>query len=853
MRGDRQVVCCLIWIILTGIGAAGLGEDLSDTGNLYLVQVYEEDFSSERVRDDSHHHSLFWPSGAMEPNEPTLSFVDFSSTNNRLLFRAFEKEHAMLGYRIPVIPDTILPPVPIIVEVLLDVQFLTSADFSQPVVGHLAYRTSADGQNWGGYHMLEPGRNHLNLGLVSEHRFIRFLGHQAVIDNVVFRLYREKGTWRIPDHFPTIQDAVDAATEGDSIVLAPKIYDGVGNYNINFKGKNLVILGEGGRENCVIDCQSKGQGFQFTQGESQASAISGLSIINGYGRQGGGVFIDGSSPRIVDCIIQDCASESNTVDDAQGAGIYCRGGQPVIRDCWILRNQAYANNAGSQGGGIYVKDSGARIEGCIISENVADSGLQPVYGGGGVYISGSTGASVGTPMVRHCLVVGNVAAGYGGGLHARETSIEIINCTVVGNTSRQTHGGGGLYLHDARQEDSLAQINSSIVWGNETTSQGEQIALGSAAQGGEDPLVLYSQIQGGWPGPGNDTRDPCFVDPSQGDYHLKAQSGYWSAVEKRWVLGALNSPCLDSGDPELDYSSEYQFSGERVNRGVYGGTAQASKGLDRLVYHVDFLGNDNNAGLTRETALASIQTAVNRTQYGDMVLVWPGVYQEDVDLNGKGILIQSAADAAVVIGQNYAFSFFSAEGPDTIVRNFVIRDCQRAGVLCDLAIPTLSNLTIVNCAWGITAIDIVDFEVSNCILWDNRDGDLSRCRARYSCIEHINQGQGEGPGNISRNPRFVDPNNRDYHLQSRFGRYWPQQDVWVVDKYQSPCIDGGDPSEFPFQEPESNGLRMNMGAYGGTRYASRSAPMANPDLNLDGIVDFLDFAIMAERWLLQPL
>jgi hypothetical protein len=133
---------------------------------------------------------------------------------------------------------------------------------------------------------------------------------------------------------------------------------------------------------------------------------------------------------------------------------------------------------------------------------------------------------------------------------------------------------------------------------------------------------------------------------------------------------------------------------------------------------------------------------------------------------------------------------------------------------------------------------------------------VSDCRATYSCIEREEQADGEG--NIWSQPLFIDPDNGDYHLQSQFGRYWPinrilglnleQEAIWVVDKQNSPCIDAGNPGLDPKAEPREHGNRLNMGAYGGTAYASKSFPAQTGDLNRDGVVDFQDFALFADQW-----
>jgi Tol biopolymer transport system component len=99
-------------------------------------------------------------------------------------------------------------------------------------------------------------------------------------------------------------------------------------------------------------------------------------------------------------------------------------------------------------------------------------------------------------------------------------------------------------------------------------------------------------------------------------------------------------------------------------------------------------------------------------------------------------------------------------------------------------------------------------------------------------------------------PLFADAAAGDYHLRSRRGRYWPQHDVWVLDKVTSPCVDGGDPAVDPVGEPMPNGGRIDIGAYGGTPYASMSDWPIAGDVNRDGVVDLADLAIFCNEWLL---
>jgi hypothetical protein len=89
----------------------------------------------------------------------------------------------------------------------------------------------------------------------------------------------------------------------------------------------------------------------------------------------------------------------------------------------------------------------------------------------------------------------------------------------------------------------------------------------------------------------------------------------------------------------------------------------------------------------------------------------------------------------------------------------------------------------------------------------------------------------------------------DYHLRSKRGRHWPAHAVWVLDNVTSPCIDGGDPNVNPYNERMPNGGRINMGAYGNTAYASMSEWPIAEDNNRDGVVNMLDIAGLAAKWL----
>ncbi|MCU0915252.1 MAG: right-handed parallel beta-helix repeat-containing protein [Planctomycetes bacterium] len=240
------------------------------------------------------------------------------------------------------------------------------------------------------------------------------------------------------------------------------------------------------------------------------------------------------------------------------------------------------------------------------------------------------------------------------------------------------------------------------------------------------------------------------------------------------------------------------------------------------IHHVDVMRD-------RWPSYATIQAGVDAARNGDIVVVWPGVYEEQVRFKGRAITVQSAADAAVIMAPGgYAVSFYDAEGPKSILANFVIAGCGVAGIFCDGSAPTLRNLTITGNKAGITAYGGANPYITNCIIWGNINGPLSAWKANYnwriyySCLD---PGYAtKGAGNIHVNPQFANLQNADFHLKSPWGRYVAWARMWVFgDDETSPCLDAGDPADGPRAEWMPNGGRINMGACGGTPYASRSS------------------------------
>jgi hypothetical protein len=816
---------------------------------------YQDDFSSNSAESESYFHSIFWPQGAFPPRQAYLYFRDAGS-ERELGFGDYHGQLAYLSYCFPVDGGKSLGAI----EGTIHIDVRSPYGINLASSSYLGYSFSPDGIYWSSPRELAMGSQDIQIESARGNCYIIFSGTGVLIDNLQVSLYSPAPTIRVPEDFATIQKAIDNAHSGEIVEVGPGTYKGDGNRDIDFGGKAITVRSSAGAYSTIIDCTGSGseghRGFYFHGGEGSDSVLRGFTIRGAVipgsdvpsdsgswisspvNPVGGGIYCEFSSPSIVDCIIDNCATEmgggigvvngSPTIIDCvikncragglgqvesggRGAGIgLIRGSDATILYTQINNNSAYYN---SRGAGIYCWRSHAFFANCVISRNSAQSSVQ----GGGAFCGGSSSRL----ELENCVISGNTAE-VGGGLcagSAGERSIErviITNCTIANNSlsADQSSTGGGIHSFSSN-----ITIRNSIVWYND----GAAVMLIDPASSSP---VLYSCIEGGYSGQGNIDSDPLFVSPGGGDYHLQSPLGSYRSWSGGWGTDSGYSPCIDAGDPQDPVAAEPLTNGKRINMGAYGGTIEASKSKYAWIFHVDkYNGSDYNSGLSRSDAFATIQKAVDVAEDGDTVLVWPGVYREQVDLKSKAITLESADDAAVVTtSTGFAFLFVHAEGSNCVLRNFIITGCNDpdgGAIRIEGAMPVLANLTIANNRTGINCWEGTNPDIVNCILWNNKDSDLYHCTARYSCVQQEGSVTRDNR-NISTDPLFANPGSGDYHLKSRYGRYSSGGDEWLTDPVTSPCIDAGDPGMDPGREPMPNGGIINMGAYGGTPFASLS-------------------------------
>ena len=357
--------------------------------------------------------------------------------------------------------------------------------------------------------------------------------------------------------FTTIQEAVDAASNagGGDVWVRTAIYEenrspdpagalimkenvhlygGFAGHEVNrnqrdWKSNETRIDGSHAREGAaayhvVIGSNNATlDGFVVTGGDAYDAGPD----TDSPERCGGGMYNSGSSPSVVNCTF------TNNQAYTDGAGMYnCNASCPSIRNC------VFESNAGvERGGGIGNRASSPIISACMFLDNHAYSG--------GAGIHNDTGAS---PQIINCVFARNI--GYGGGsgiLNEFDSNPLVVNCVFAGNASENS--GGAI----ASLVSSPTVINC-ILWGN---------APDEIQSSDGNPVVTYSDVQGGYPGDGNMDEDPQFLS---GRFSLSPESlcidagtadrapnndirGVARPQGNGWDMGAYESTDPHSGPP----------------------------------------------------------------------------------------------------------------------------------------------------------------------------------------------------------------------------------------------------------------------------------------------------------------
>jgi parallel beta-helix repeat protein len=351
-------------------------------------------------------------------------------------------------------------------------------------------------------------------------------------------------TIHVPADQPTIQAAINAANNGDTVLVS----DGTYKENINFNGKAITVTSVNGPKVTTIDGGGTNTVVIFQTNENASSALNGFTITGGVAGfqtpnfgEGGGIFISNSSPAVTNNVIK-----ANQGCNGIGIGIAFAG--PLIQGNTISNNVQSGCSGGIGGGGISIRgaSSNSRIIGNVLANNTMPAG------GGGISLFAAGG-----PLIENNTITGNNGGGQGGGITiANDASPQIVNNLIIHNIASQ---GGGVYWLIPVSMPGILLLNNTIAENDSSNGSAifdggfdtniaiqNNLAIGKSGQsayfcqqfnGNTTPAVFASNdvfaagaaaISGNCTVTtgtnGNISSDPLFVDTSVDNFHLQPTS-----------------------------------------------------------------------------------------------------------------------------------------------------------------------------------------------------------------------------------------------------------------------------------------------------------------------------------------
>lgn len=385
------------------------------------------------------------------------------------------------------------------------------------------------------------------------------------------------GSGTEPDPFCKIQDGIDAASDGDEVLVAPGTY----NENTDFLGKNITLQSAEGPQVTIIEAILFSPTVRIVIGKSRAAVLDGFTVTHGNNTVGPGLLISGENA----ASISNCVFRNNISHNGGGMSIFGPS-TAAIADCLFLKNIA------AKGGGIWSNTAETlSVTNTMFDSNTATLLGGGMYGGSGSWIvtnctfahnsAGFSGGAIlnsgiNTATFENCRFSLNRSAGRGGAIdHIFGGSSEFDNCEFTANIAHGS-GGGGMY----NGSGTTVSISSSLFLDNIAAGSGGAInissfsntAIQSSTLCGNEPDDIFNLYEDGG---GNEFPKECPVTGAcciEGACAALTPAGCASAtgVYQGDDAACDEATCSQECPADLDHNGEVRASDLALLLGAWG-------------------------------------------------------------------------------------------------------------------------------------------------------------------------------------------------------------------------------------------------------------------------------------------
>ncbi len=321
------------------------------------------------------------------------------------------------------------------------------------------------------------------------------------------------GTGGQADPFCSIQDGIEAAAGGDTVLAAPGTYFEM----IDLLGKAITVRGADGAEVTIIDAGGLGRVVTCATGEGPDTMLEGFTITGGAAQFGAGMYNAGARPTVSGCTFTNNIADGGTDAVGMGGAMYNAGGSPTVADCTFSSNRAIGSNA--SGGAIYNSEGSLTLTNCAFNANNAHTTrLGAASAVGGAIYNGEADLTVtgcaftanslsgneeaccnvfqqggaicawgGDATLSDCTFTDNLATGggillaEGGAMYIGTATLALTNCKFTNNSVSPVGGaygfwlqGGAIYAYD------VTAMFTNCTFNNNSATEGTGGALYAA-------------------------------------------------------------------------------------------------------------------------------------------------------------------------------------------------------------------------------------------------------------------------------------------------------------------------------------------------------------------------------------